>query len=169
MCCNIHGLILYLAKVALVAVELCEFALVWDFSFSFLVFPFSSLFLHLCRLASMLFTLMPRWIKDNNSLKLNEPADLEKKTIQTNNKKQQLQENSLNIFTEQIFKGQLFSLTVTSQCIFFSFLFIMFLLSFKRKNETCHMESGSISLVIIKLPYCLCRELVVSVEPCDCL
>lgn len=29
MCCNIHGLILYLAKVALVAVELCEFALVW--------------------------------------------------------------------------------------------------------------------------------------------
>lgn len=26
------------------------------------------------------------------------------------------------------------------------------------------MESGVVSLVIIKLPYCLCRELVVSVE-----
>lgn len=40
----------------------------------------------------------------------------------------------------------------------------MFLLFFSLKKETCHIESGVVSLVIIKLPYCLCGELVVSVE-----
>lgn len=35
---------------------------------------------------------------------------------------------------------------------------------FSSKKETCHIESGVVSLVIIKLPYCLCGELVVSVE-----
>ena len=86
-------------------------------------------------------------------------SQLIENTIQTNNKKQQPQDNSLNIFTEQIFTGQLFSLTITSMRILCSLCFY-----FLSKKETCHMESGVVSLVIIKLPYCLCGELVVSVE-----
>lgn len=39
-----------------------------------------------------------------------------------------------------------------------------FLSKKKKKEETCHMEGGVVSLVIIKLPYCLCGELIVSVE-----
>lgn len=34
----------------------------------------------------------------------------------------------------------------------------------KKVKETCHMEGGVVSLVIIKLPYCLCGELIVSLE-----
>lgn len=34
----------------------------------------------------------------------------------------------------------------------------------KKKRKTCHMEGGVVSLVIIKLPYCLRRELIVSLE-----
>lgn len=86
-------------------------------------------------------------------------SQLIENTIQTNNKKQQPQDNSLNIFTEQIFTGQLFSLTISSMRILCSLCFY-----FLSKKETCHMESGVVSLVIIKLPYCLCGELVVSVE-----
>lgn len=86
-------------------------------------------------------------------------SQLIQNTIQTNNKKQQPQDNSLNIFTEQIFTGQLFSLTISSMRILCSLCFY-----FLSKKETCHMESGVVSLVIIKLPYCLCGELVVSVE-----
>lgn len=78
MCCNIHGLILYLAKVALVAVELCEFALVWVFVGVF--FPLYSASLQAGFSAfemSPLSTRRSSWIKYNNCWKLNEPADLE--------------------------------------------------------------------------------------------
>lgn len=86
-------------------------------------------------------------------------SQLIQNTNQTNNKEQQPQDYSLNIFTEQIFTGQLFSLTITSMRILCSLCFY-----FLSKTETCHMENGVVSLVIIKLPYCLCRELIVSVE-----
>lgn len=36
--------------------------------------------------------------------------------------------------------------------------------NFLSKKETRHMERGDVSVAIIKLPYCLCRELVVSLE-----
>ena len=158
MCCNIHGLILYLAKVALVAVELCEFALVWVFRWCFV-----SSILRLCRLASVLLRcrlFLPDGPVGSKLITVESlMSQLIKNTIQTNNKKQQPQDNSLNIFTEQIFTGQLFSLTITSMRILCSLCFY-----FLSKKETCHMESGVVSLVIIKLPYCLCGELVVSVE-----
>lgn len=34
----------------------------------------------------------------------------------------------------------------------------------KKEKETCHMEGGVVSVVIIKLPYCLRGELIVSLE-----
>lgn len=167
MCCNIHGLILYLAKVALVAVELCEFALVWVSFFLFFWFFFSLVFSLLS--ASLqagfsafemlpLFTLGSNRISYNNCWKLNEPAELEynsEPTTKSNNHS----DDGLTIFTEQIFTGQLFSFTITSM-LFLGALCFYFL----SKKETCHMEGGVVSLVIIKLPYCLCGELIVSVE-----
>lgn len=50
-------------------------------------------------------------------------SQLIQNTIQTNNKKQQPHDNSLTIFTEQIFTGQLFCFTITSMlswvhCVF---------------------------------------------------
>lgn len=133
------------------------------FSLGFsLMFCFLSI-LRLCGLASVLLRcrlFLPdgpigsKWITVESLM-----SQLIKNTIQTNNKKQQPQDNSLNIFTDQIFTGQLFSLTITSMRILCSLCFY-----FLSKKETCHMESGVVSLVIIKLPYCLCGELVVSVE-----
>lgn len=116
---------------------------------------------------SPLFTLRSSWIKYNNCWKLNEPADLEKKTkktSQTNNKKQQPQDNSLNIFTEQIFTGQLFSLTITSMRIL---CFIMFLLSFQKRNLPYGKWSGFLgdhktALLSLRRACCICGA-------CDCL
>lgn len=134
LCCNIHGLILYLAKVALVAVELCEFALVWVL----LVFLFFMFILHLCRLASVLLRcrlLLPWDPAGSNTITVKSLMSqlISRIQFQPNNKKQQPQIHSLSIFTEQIFTGQLFSLTVTSLCIFCSKCF--YFLSKKKKRE----------------------------------
>lgn len=170
LCCNIHGLILYLAKVALVAVELCEFALVWvSVGVSF----FPSLFcIFAGRLASVLLRcrlFLPWDPAGSNTITVRSlMSQLIWKTIQTNNKKKSNnnKETVWLFLLSKFFIRQLFSLTITSLHIFCSFCF--YFLSKKEKKETRHMESGVVSLVIMKLPYRLCRELVVSVELCDC-
>jgi len=135
LCCNIHGLILYLAKVALVAVELCEFG--FGFLLVFFLFFISSL--HLCRLASVLLRcrlFLPWDPAGSNTITVESlMSQLIWNTIQTKNKKQQPQENSLNIFTEQIFTGQLFSLTITSLSIFCSLCFYFLTKNKKKKRK----------------------------------
>lgn len=165
MCCNIHGLILYLAKVALVAVELCEFALVWV-SVCFFFSSVSCIFA--VRLVSVLLRcrrFLPWDPAGSNTITVKSlMSQLIWKKIQTNNKKA----------TRKLF-DYFYWANFYKAAIFFNnnksayFLFIPFLFSFqKKRKETRHMKSGVVSLVIMKLPYCLCRELVVSVEPCDC-
>lgn len=169
MCCNILGLILYLAKVALVAVELCEFALVWVLCWCFL---FCFVFFHLYSASlqagfsafemSPLFTLRSSWIRYNNCWKLHEPADLEYGSNQWQKATTTRKKNSSNIFAEQIFTGQLFSLTSIRIFCSLCFYFIS-----KKRNLPYGKWSGFLgdhktALLSLQRACCICGA-------CDCL
>lgn len=168
MCCNIHGLILYLAKVALVAVELCEFALVSSFFFRCC---FSSVFLSVFSLLSAslqagfsafemlpLFTLRSSRITYNNCWKL-KWASRPRNTIQNpSTKSNNHSDNSLTIFTKQIFTGQLFSFTITSMLSLGALCF--YFLS-KKRNLPYGRWSGFLgdhktALLSLRRAYCIC-------------
>lgn len=131
MCCNIHGLILYLAKVALVAVELCEFALVWV-SVCFFFSSVSCIFA--VRLVSVLLRcrrFLPWDPAGSNTITVKSlMSQLIWKKIQTNNKKA----------TRKLF-DYFYWANFYKAAIFFNnnksayFLFIPFLFSFQKKEK----------------------------------